>query len=107
MADQPKALRLAEQLETVGIRFLGAVAEELRRQDMENAALHERHSSDNREYMRVLAQRDELLAAAKEAEPLLQAMLNNIRNTLPQYQKMPALDNLRAAISRAEDLSNT
>ena len=48
------------------------------------------------------AQRDQLLEAAKEAEPMLQAMLDNIRKTLPQYTKMPALDKLSAAIKAAE-----
>jgi|688.fasta_scaffold40703_5 hypothetical protein len=44
----------------------------------------------------------ELLAALKLAEPLLQAMLNNIVRYLPQYEKMPALDQVRAAIAKGE-----
>jgi hypothetical protein len=38
----------------------------------------------------------------KMAEPLLQAMLNNIVKYLPQYEKMPALDQVRAAIAKGE-----
>ena len=44
----------------------------------------------------------ELLAALKLAEPLLQAMQKNIVRYLPQYEKMPALDQARAAIAQAE-----
>lgn len=63
----------------------------------------ERHHDDNVEYSRVLAQRDALLEAAKEAELMLQAMLNHIMQYLPQYSKMPALDKLRDAIKAVEE----
>jgi hypothetical protein len=76
---QPEALRLADELEmwTKG----EPAAAELRR-------LHELNQ--------------ELLAALKLSEPLLQAMLNNIVRYLPQYEKMPALDQVRAAIAKGE-----
>ena len=44
----------------------------------------------------------ELLVALKMAEPLLQALQNNIVRCLPQYEKMPALDQVRAAIAKGE-----
>jgi hypothetical protein len=80
---QPEALRLADCLETekVGAILGDSAAAELRR-------LHEVNQ--------------ELLAALKLSEPLLQAMLNNIVIYLPQYEKMPALDQVRAAIAKAE-----
>ena len=79
---QPEALRLADTLEKhLGGNTATQAAAELRR-------LH--------------AVNQELLAALKMAEPLLQAMLNNIVRYLPQYEKMPALDQVRAAIAKAE-----
>jgi hypothetical protein len=79
---QPEALRLADTLEKhLGGNTATQAAAELRR-------LHELNQ--------------ELLAALKMAEPLLQAMLNNIVNYLPQYEKMPALDQVRAAIAKGE-----
>jgi hypothetical protein len=79
---QPEALRLADTLEKhLGGNTATQAAAELRR-------LH--------------AVNQELLAALKLAEPLLQAMLNNIVRYLPQYEKMPALDQVRAAIAKGE-----
>ena len=80
---QPEALRLADALDVGEISYTGMckAATELRR-------LHEVNA--------------ELLAALKMAEPLLQAMLNNIVRYLPQYEKMPALDEVRAAIAKGE-----
>jgi hypothetical protein len=79
---QPEALRLADTLEKhLGGNTATQAAAELRR-------LHELNQ--------------ELLAALKMAEPLLQAMLNNIVKYLPQYEKMPALDQVRAAIAKGE-----
>jgi hypothetical protein len=79
---QPEALRLADTLEKhLGGNTATQAAAELRR-------LHEVNQ--------------ELLAALKMAEPLLQAMLNNIVKYLPQYEKMPALDQVRAAIAKGE-----
>jgi hypothetical protein len=80
---QPEALRLADRLDCGEISYSGMckAAAELRR-------LHESNQ--------------ELLAALKMAEPLLQAMLNNIVIYLPQYEKMPALDQVRAAIAKGE-----
>jgi hypothetical protein len=80
---QPEALRLAEALLTGSHHrpVLDRSAAELRR-------LHEVNQ--------------EMLAALKMAEPLLQAMLNNIVRYLPQYEKMPALDQVRAAIAKGE-----
>jgi hypothetical protein len=79
---QPEALRLADTLEKhLGGNTATQAAAELRR-------LHELNQ--------------ELLAALKMAEPLLQAMLNNIVRYLPQYEKMPALDQVRAAIAKGE-----
>jgi hypothetical protein len=79
---QPEALKLADTLEKhLGGNTATQAAAELRR-------LH--------------AVNQELLAALKMAEPLLQAMLNNIVRYLPQYEKMPALDQVRAAIAKAE-----
>jgi hypothetical protein len=79
---QPEALRLADTLEKhLGGNTATQAAAELRR-------LHEVNQ--------------ELLAALKMAEPLLQAMLNNIVRYLPQYEKMPALDQVRAAIAKGE-----
>jgi hypothetical protein len=80
---QPEALRLADCLETekVGAILGDSAAAELRR-------LHESNQ--------------ELLAALKMAEPLLQALQNNIVRCLPQYEKMPALDQVRAAIAKGE-----
>ena len=78
MTKQPEALRLALRLEYAG---QNEAATELRR-------LHESNT--------------ELLAALKMAEPMLQAMQKNIVRYLPQYEKMPALDQVRAAIAKAE-----
>jgi hypothetical protein len=78
---QPEALRLADDLQRRFPKSGKEAAAELRR-------LHEVNQ--------------ELLAALKMAEPLLQAMLNNIVRYLPQYEKMPALDQVRAAIAKAE-----
>jgi hypothetical protein len=78
---QPEALRLADDLQQRFPKSGKEAAAELRR-------LHEVNQ--------------ELLAALKMAEPLLQAMLNNIVRYLPQYEKMPALDQVRAAIAKAE-----
>jgi hypothetical protein len=79
---QPEALKLADTLEKhLGGNTATQAAADLRR-------LH--------------AVNQELLAALKMAEPLLQAMLNNIVRYLPQYEKMPALDQVRAAIAKAE-----
>ncbi len=84
---QPEALRLADNLLADNLTALHRdvlsikAAAELRR-------LHEVNQ--------------ELLAALKMAEPLLQALKNNIVRYLPQYEKMPALDQVRAAIAKAE-----
>jgi hypothetical protein len=81
---QPEALRLAEKLEqgyVAHTTVLYPAAAELRR-------LHELNQ--------------ELLVALKMAEPLLQALQNNIVRCLPQYEKMPALDQARAAIAKGE-----
>jgi hypothetical protein len=48
-------------------------------------------------------QPDELLEALKEAEPMLEAMLNHITRYLPEYRNMPALAKVRAAIKKAEE----
>ena len=45
----------------------------------------------------------ELLEALKQAEPMLQSMLDNTTRALPQYKKMPALDQVRAAIAKAQE----
>ena len=86
MTTQPEALRLADKMNSYSLRSGYAwhchkAADELRR-------LHEVNQ--------------ELLAALKLAEPLLQAMQKNIVRYLPQYEKMPALDQARAAIAQAE-----
>jgi hypothetical protein len=97
-----------------------AAAAELRRLSAENERLAAEVANRNRRalagdeavaalanvhahYEGLEAQRDALLEAAKEAEPMLQAMLDNIRKTLPQYTKMPALDKLSAAIKAVEE----
>jgi hypothetical protein len=51
---------------------------------------------------RLHALNGELLAALKEAEPMLDAMLKNITRYLPEYRNMPALAKVRAAIAKAE-----
>ena len=64
---KPEALLLADELIWWDFAIIrGRAAAELRRLHTENALLHERHSNDNHEYMRVLAQRDALLEALKE-----------------------------------------
>ncbi len=91
---QPEALRLADKLAASWVRSLAwckEAADELRR-------LHE----VNQELRRLHEVNQDLLVALKMAEPLLQAMLNNIVKYLPQYEKMPALDQVRAAIAKAE-----
>ena len=80
MSTQPEALRLADELDgTVKTGYWEAAAE-LRRLHSVNA---------------------ELLEALKQAEPMLQSILDNITRALPQYKKMPALDQVRAAIAKA------
>jgi hypothetical protein len=83
---QPEALRLAERLERYA-------AGDKHQRDTEEAAA---------ELRRLHELNQELLAALKMAEPLLQAMLNNMVRYLPQYEKMPALDQVRAAIAKGE-----
>jgi hypothetical protein len=83
---QPEALRLADKMSSYKLSSGYAwhchkAAAELRR-------LHELNQ--------------ELLVALKMAEPLLQALQNNIVRCLPQYEKMPALDQVRAAIAKGE-----
>jgi hypothetical protein len=51
---------------------------------------------------KAVAVNQELLKALKEAEPMLDAMLKNITQHLPEFQRMPALDMVRAAIAKAE-----
>ena len=55
------------------------------------------------ELRRLSALNGELLEALKEAEPMLDAMLKNITQHLPEYRNMPALSKVRAAIARAEE----
>ena len=45
----------------------------------------------------------QLLEALKQAEPLLQSFLDNITRAFPQYKKIPALDQVRAAIAKAQE----
>lgn len=80
---QPKALQLADILQhkLPSIECLEVAAAERRR-------LHEVNT--------------ELLAALKAAEPMLQSMLNFIVRDLPQFSKMPVLEQARAAIALAE-----
>jgi hypothetical protein len=82
---QPEALRLADYLQKHFDLFPNS-------EQIKAAA----------ELIRLHEMNQELLAALKLAEPLLQAMLNNIVRYLPQYEKMPALDQVRAAIAKGE-----
>jgi len=94
---QPESLRLADELEFwefSSTRLCGRAAAELRRLHQENALLHERHSFDNREYMRVLAQRDELLSALR---PFAAMATRGITNK--------DIDRARAGRARAEENS--
>ena len=71
-----EALRLAEYMDHAlndPNDVADAVSAELRRLDAENAMLHQRHHDDNVEYMRVLAQRDQLLAALKRYHRIIAA----------------------------------
>ena len=90
MSKQSEALRLAEQLEAIGLR--GPVAAELRRLHAENAILHERHHDDNAEYMRVLAQRDQLLEA-----------LNSFMYEFGDKTDSATVQKARAAIAKAKE----
>lgn len=93
--NQPEALRLADRLESNFIRTqveLEAAAE-LRRLVAENKLLHQRHHDDNVEYMRVLAQRDELLEALKE---IVEASDSDEWNAVSTMKA-------RAAIAKAEE----
>jgi len=83
---QPEALRLADRLDLYA-------AGDKHQRDTEEAAA---------ELRRLHAVNQELLVALKMAEPLLQALQNNIVRCLPQYEKMPALDQVRAAIAKGE-----
>jgi hypothetical protein len=84
---QPEALRLAERLE---------------RYDATRSGYAKHCSLAAAELRRLHAVNQELLVALKMAEPLLQALQNNIVRCLPQYKKMPALDQVRAAIAKGE-----
>ena len=70
-------------------------AAELRRLQAENAMLHQRHHDDNVEYMRVLAQRDELLKA-------LNAMLTHMGMDEDEWNK-PTFERARATIRAVEE----
>jgi hypothetical protein len=122
MNTQPKALWLADWLEDeYGSAESWDAAAELRR--LHRVELAYQQWSDKTEWVQgtgdgselgmhiadVLKQRIENLRAAnaelvgtlKQAEPMLQSMLDNITRALPQYKKMPALDQVRAAIAKA------
>ena len=76
MTKQSEALRLAEYIDHAlndPNDVADAVSAELRRLDAENAMLHQRHHDDNVEYMRVLAQRDQLLEALKRYHNIIAA----------------------------------
>jgi len=96
-----QALLLADEIQLWNNPCARAAAE-LRRLHEENKLLHERHSLDNKEVVRLHEANKEMLEALKEAEPMLVAMLNNITHFLPEFKKMPALDSVRAAIAKGE-----
>ena len=75
MTEQSEALRLADALAAPWLsqREVLEGAAELRRLHAENAMLHQRHHDDNVEYMRVLAQRDQLLEALKRYHSIIAA----------------------------------
>lgn len=104
MTTKSEALQLAQDLESYPgddeARSFAAAAE-LRRLHTENKLLHERHSYSNEILEQHEAVNQELLEALKEAEPMLQSMLNHIARHLPEFTKMPALDKVRAAIAKA------
>jgi hypothetical protein len=52
------------------------------------------------ELYRLEAANAEMLRALVEAEPMLSAMLKQISDHLPTYQRMPALDQVRSAIAK-------
>ena len=95
--NQPTALFLADILEDAGkpADIAEKCAAELRRLYDENKVLHQRHHDDNVEYMRVLAQRDQLLKA-------LNAMLTHMGMDEDDWNK-PTFDQARAAIKKAEE----
>jgi hypothetical protein len=81
---QPEALRLAEITE------------------FDKYPRHPDHNQHTAaELRRLHSVNAELLEALKQAEPMLQSILDNITRALPQYKKMPALDQVRAAIAKA------
>lgn len=94
---QPTSLFLADILEDAGkpADIAEKCAAELRRLHAENQRLHQRHHDDNVEYMRVLAQRDQLLKA-------LNAMLTHMGMDEDEWNK-PTFDQARAAIKAAEE----
>ena len=96
MTKQSEALRLADALAAPWLsqREVLEGAAELRRLHAENAMLHQRHHDDNVEYMRVLAQRDQLLRA-------LHAMLRHLGMEEDKWNK-PTFDQARAAIKAVE-----
>jgi len=53
-----------------------------------------------KELYRLEAANAEMMSALTEAEPMLAAMLKHISDNLPNYQKMPALDQVRAVIAK-------
>ena len=92
---QPEPLRLAEQLEMSAT----------------NADMGRRPSrTDTRrlaasELRRLHEVNQELLEALKEAEPMLQAMLEHIKAHLGDNYKMPTLGRVRAALASAKEQS--
>ena len=111
--EQPEALRLADAL-LMGDAMIPSIdlpeaAAELRRLHEINSELCRKANTltilsarDEDKITALEAINQELLEALKMAEPLLQAMQKNIVRYLPQYEKMPALDQARAAIAKAE-----
>ena len=65
---QPEALRLADELTTPHMEVHREAAAELRRLHDENKLLHERHSFNNREFVRLHSVNSELLDALKLAQ---------------------------------------
>ena len=92
MTEQPEALKLAKELMQPPVQISAFfAAAELRRLHAENAILHERHHDDNAEYMRVLAQRDQLLEA-----------LNSFMYEFGDKTDSATVQKARAAIAKAQ-----
>ena len=113
MTEQPTALRLADALSAtikqvdaeddvihVARWFVEDAAAELRRlseiETLYLAAMRGRHAMSE-ELLALTAQRDALLEALKEIEPVLARMYG------PQAAKLPPMQIVRAAIKQAEE----